>query len=150
MFCCGIGGTLTGITLIDPGKLDCVVGNGLDGTREPLHLAAVFCASGCDMKRQQIAQRVDGHVDLRTLLALPTVIAGTLAALGRGTQRPTIDDCRGRFGLTTAARRSTARRSSTSASKHPAASHRCVCWYTAAQGGRSFGIHRHGAPVFTM
>jgi hypothetical protein len=36
-------------------------------------------------------------MDLRALLALPTVIAGTLAALGRGAQRSTIDDRGGRL-----------------------------------------------------
>jgi hypothetical protein len=48
-----------------------------------------------------------------------------------------------------AASRSTAPRSSASASKHPAASQRCVRWYTAAQGSGSLGSQRQGAPVFT-
>jgi hypothetical protein len=71
-----------------------------------------------------MAQRIDGHVDLRMPPALPTVMAGRLAALGRGAQRSTSEASR-RY-------------------------QRCVCWYTAAQRGRSFGIHRHGAPVFTI
>ena len=35
-------------------------------------------------------------------------------------------------------------------SEEPAASQRRACWYTAAHGGRSCGIHRHWPPVFTM
>jgi len=31
----------------------------------------------------------------------------------------------------------------------PAASHRRACWYTAAHGGRSLGMYRHGDPVRT-
>lgn len=51
---CGVG-SLAGIALVDPGKFDCFVGNGLHGALEPFHLAAVFCACRCDMKRQQMA-----------------------------------------------------------------------------------------------
>ena len=43
------------------------------------------------MKREQIAQRVDGHVDLQVLLAFPTVIAGTLTPRERGAQRSTFN-----------------------------------------------------------
>jgi hypothetical protein len=43
------------------------------------------------VKRQQIAQRVNGHVNRRAPLALPTAIAGTLDGLGLKAQRPTID-----------------------------------------------------------
>jgi len=49
-----------------------------------------------------------------------------------------------------AASRSATRRSSTRALKHPAASQRRACWRTAGQGGRAFGLHRQGAPVFRM
>lgn len=42
-----------------------------------------------------------------------------------------------------AAARNKQRRSWTMASKTPAANQRWVCWYTMAQGGRSWGIMRH-------
>ena len=71
MFGCGVGGSLAGITLIDPGKFDGVVGDGLDGTREPLYLAAVFCAGRLDMKCQQVAQRIDGIWIFEPFLRFP-------------------------------------------------------------------------------
>ena len=55
-----------------------------------------------------MTQRIDGRVDLRAFLAFPTVIPGTLTALGRGAQRPAIDDRGARLGL--AARRQTQHR----------------------------------------
>lgn len=33
-----------------------------------------------------MAQRIEGHVDLRVLFAFPTMIAGPVATLGRGAQ----------------------------------------------------------------
>ena len=45
-----------------------------------------------------------------------------------------------------AAARSTARRSCAAASKQPALSQRIACWCTAAHGGRSLGMARHGMP----
>ncbi len=101
MLGCGIGGALTSIALIDPGDLDLVVGDGLHGARKPFHFTAILGAGRRHMQREQVAQRVDRHVDLRTLLAFATVIAGALAALRRGTQRPAVDDRGGRLGLTT-------------------------------------------------
>lgn len=72
-------------------------------------------------------QRVDRHVQLRALFALAAVVTGTLAALGRGAQRPAVDDRGGRLG------RSSHRQAQNHAqviyqrSKQPAASLRCVC-----------------------
>ena len=48
-----------------------------------------------------------------------------------------------------AATRRTSRRSWAMVSKHPAASHRRACWYTACHGGKSCGRNRHGLPVLT-
>jgi len=67
---CRSGSTFAGIALIDPGKFDAVIGDGLHGPRKPLHLTAILCAGRRDVERQQMAQRIDGHVDLRALLAL--------------------------------------------------------------------------------
>jgi len=44
--------TFAGIALINPGHFDGVVGDGLHGTREALHLAAAFSAGRRDMERQ--------------------------------------------------------------------------------------------------
>lgn len=70
--------------MLDLGKFDGVIDNSLHVTREPLHLATVLSTGRHDMKCQKMTQRIDGHVDLRTLLALPVVIAGALAAFERG------------------------------------------------------------------
>lgn len=95
---CGVGGALTGIALVDIGDVDIVSGDGLHGSGKLFDLATIFGASWCNMKRKQMTQRVYRHVKLRTLLAFATVIAGTLAALGREAQRPAIDDRGGRLG----------------------------------------------------
>lgn len=50
-----ISGTLAAIVLIDPGRFDGILGDGLHGTREALHLAAIFCAGRRDMERQEMA-----------------------------------------------------------------------------------------------
>lgn len=88
---CRGGGTFAGIALIDSGRFDGVVGDGLHGTRKPFYLAAILSAGRRDMECQQIAQRIDGHVDLRTLLAFALVIAVPLAAIGCGAQRAAIN-----------------------------------------------------------
>lgn len=95
---CGIGGALTGIALADIGDVDIVTGDGLYGSGEPFDLATIFGVGWCHMKREQMPQRVYRHVKLRTLLALTAFIAGTFIALGRGAQRPAIDDRGGRLG----------------------------------------------------
>ncbi len=48
-----------------------------------------------------------------------------------------------------AAKRKSARRSCTMSSKVPALIQRWVCWCTVCQGGKSFGIIRHGMPPRT-
>ena len=85
---CGIGGPRAGIALIDIGDVDVVAGDGLHGPREPLDLATILGVGWRHMKREQMAERIDRHMEFRALLALAAIIAGTLATLGRGTQRP--------------------------------------------------------------
>ena len=154
----GVGGTDAGVVLVDISDLDLIAGDGLHGAGEPFHLAAILGAGRCPMKREQMTQRLDGHVDLRALLApfdvaqesLATVIAGALAALRRGAQGSAVDDGGGGFGLAARGQSQHGAPIVHHRPKQPAASQRCVCWYTVAQSGRSLGIHRHGAPVFTM
>jgi len=95
---CGIGGPYTSIALIDLGDVDIVPGDGLHGPRKPFDLATILGAGRRHMKREQMPQRVDRPVEFRSFLALAAVIAGTFATLGRGAQRPAVDDCRGRLG----------------------------------------------------
>jgi hypothetical protein len=62
--------------------------------------------------------------------------------------KPAHDDIPAGFRIKTVTRM-TWRRSWAIASKHPAASHRRACWYTAAHGGRSLGRYRQWPPVLT-
>lgn len=133
------GGSLAGIALIDAGQCDGVVDDYLYDTRKPVHLAAILGTGGREVERQQMAQCVDGHVDLGALLGFPTVITSPLAAFGSRTQRPATIIAAIGLALRPAANRSTARESSTSALKHPAASEPCVCWYTPAPGRQVAG-----------
>jgi hypothetical protein len=102
------------------------------------------------MQRQQIAQGVDGGVDLRALLALGPVIASAPPLSGV--------DCSVRLSTITAVgsgarpvpTRSNTRKSRMIVAKTPAAGWRRVCWYTTHHGGRSCGISRHCSPPQTM
>ena len=98
--------------------------DGLHGTREPFHLAALLRAGRRDMKRDRWPSVSTAMWIFESFLRFPrSWPAGSpLSGVERNVRLP----------------------------KHPAASQRCVCWYTAAQRGRSFGIHRRAAPVFTI
>jgi len=52
------------------------------------------------MKGKQVAQGVDGRVHLRAALAPGPVIARAVPALGRGAERPAVQDRRRRLGAT--------------------------------------------------
>ncbi|ONG58791.1 hypothetical protein BKE38_01800 [Pseudoroseomonas deserti] len=109
--------------------------------------SAIVGAGGRDVQRQQMPQRVDRHVQLRALLPLGPVIPGAGAAFWRGAQRSAVED--GCAGLRFPLRGDTQDAAEVLGQglEAPAASQRCACCYTVAQGGRSFGIQRHGAPV---
>ncbi len=125
----GISGSRAGIALIDIGDVDIVTGHSVHGPREPLDLTAILGTGRRHMQREQV-QRIDRNVQFGSLFAL-VVIARTFNALGRETQCPAVDNDGAGFD-------------------GAPCSQRCVCWYTAAQGGRSFGIQRHGPPVFAI
>ena len=78
----GHGRLLAGVALIDEGDLDARAGGRLHGLGQPGDLSAIIGISGCDMQRQEVAEGIHRHVQLRTLLALGSVVAGPLAALG--------------------------------------------------------------------
>lgn len=108
----------------------------LHGVRQGRHLRPLLLVGRGHHHGQQVAQRVHRQVRLRPPLALMPIVAGTSATAVGWASRPR-------------ATRSRLRRSCTMASKAPAARQRCVCWYTAAQGGRSCGSSRQCTPVFT-
>ena len=88
----GIGGSLPGVALVDIGQFDAVAGLGLDRCGQPLHLGSVFGAGRRDVQGDHMAQRVDGEVQLGALLALGPIVSRPFPTLGRGSQRPAVDD----------------------------------------------------------
>jgi hypothetical protein len=54
----------------------------LHGLRQTPDLGAVVGIGGRDVQVREMAQHVDGQIDLRAFLALGTFVAGALAAFG--------------------------------------------------------------------
>ena len=94
----GLGRLLTGVALVYIGQIDAVPGGGLHGLGQPPDLGAIVRIGGRDVQRQEVAQGVDGQMDLRPLFALGPIIAGPLAALGCRAQGPTVEEGRTRVG----------------------------------------------------
>lgn len=94
-----VGGSLPGVALVDIGQLDGIAGLGLDRSRQPLHLGPVLGAGRRDVEGEHVAEGVHGKVQLGALLALGSVVSRPLAALGRGSQGPAVDDRRTGLGL---------------------------------------------------
>jgi hypothetical protein len=68
--------------LIDEGDLDARARGRLHGFGQLADLSPVIGIGWRDVQRQEVAERVHRHVQLRALLALGSVVAGPLAALG--------------------------------------------------------------------
>ena len=90
-----LGGSLGGlgrdIALIDEGDLDILTGGRLHGFCKAADLGAIVRIGRRDVQSQEMAEGIDGGVDLRALLALGAVVAGPVAALGRGEQRSAVE-----------------------------------------------------------
>ena len=98
-FCARFCGVRSGVALIDKGHLDRASGNGLHILGQGLDLGAVALIGSSDAQRQQVSQRVDRDVNLRSLAPFRSVVSGAGSALGRGLERPAINaDC-GRLAL---------------------------------------------------
>jgi transposase len=95
---CGGGRVGAGVALVDKGDFDALAGGGLDGAGEALDLRPVLFVRRGDVRRQELAERVDGEVQLRALLALGAVVACAVAAFGRRTQGAAVEDRRRRVG----------------------------------------------------
>jgi len=87
---------LAGVALVHEGDLDALAGGGLNRGGELRGLGAVLLVRRRRMRRQEVAQRVDGHVQLRALPSLGAVPARAMPALGRGLQRAAVQDRRRR------------------------------------------------------
>jgi len=121
-------GGFPGIALIDEGDFDVRLGRGLNGLGDAADLGAVVGVGGRDMQGQPMPERVDGQMQLRSLLALGPVVAGPCSAFR--VERSVRLSMTAAVGCSPrpAASRNTARKSSARASKHPARSQRCACW----------------------
>ena len=72
---------LPGIALIDESDLHVLSGLRLNGLGDTADFGAIIRVGGRDMQSQKMAKRVDGQVELRSLLAFGAVISGASAAL---------------------------------------------------------------------
>src|SRR6185503_17650380 len=61
-------GVFPGIALIDEGDFDVRLGRGLNGLGDAADLGAVVGVGGRDMQGQPMPERVDGQMQLRSLL----------------------------------------------------------------------------------
>lgn len=95
------GGLFACITLIDEGQFDALARGLLYGGGETVDLGAIVGGGRRHMKSEQVAERVDGQMQLGALLALGSVIAGPVTAFGRGAQRPAIEHHSRRFARAT-------------------------------------------------
>jgi hypothetical protein len=122
------GGVQAVVALVDVGHVDVCGGGDLHGPGQAADLGVIVGIGRRDGQGQQVSQRIDRQMQLRALLALRPVIARARPAYGRGPQRAAVENGSTRLLGTACGRRSTARRSSASASKQPAAGQRCACW----------------------
>src|SRR5271166_2626301 len=92
---------LPGVALIDECDLHALSGLRLNGLGDTADFGPIIRVGGRDMQSQKMAKRVDGQVELRSLLAFGAVISGASAALRRRAQGPAVDDCGARLRATT-------------------------------------------------
>jgi hypothetical protein len=83
---------LTGVALVHVGQFHVVAGGPLDRLCRALHLGSVLLVDGRHVERKQVANCVNGDVDLGSLPALRPVVPGSVAALGQAQERAAVDD----------------------------------------------------------
>jgi hypothetical protein len=135
--------SVTGIALIHRGDFHRGVRDVLLLLGQLRHLGAILFVCGGDLQGQQVAQNTDGHMPVALPVAFGPIGARAGATFGAGLQGPTFEN--DRRGMCPSAKRHGIRKSSPMASNTSALSQRWVCSYTAAHGGGSFGVTRHGA-----
>ena len=74
-------GLFARIALVDKGNLHGFAGGLLRGLGQLLHLRTILFVCRGDAQCEQMPERIDGNVDLRTLATLVSIVAGALAAL---------------------------------------------------------------------
>src|SRR5271165_2250760 len=83
---------LPGVALIDECDLHALSGLRLNGLGDTADFGPIIRVGGRDMQSQKMAKRVDGQVELRSLLAFGAVISGASAALRGRAQGPAVGD----------------------------------------------------------
>ncbi len=79
----GFGSLLAGIALIDKGERHILAYDILYRLCQTADFLPIADIRGRDVERQQMAERIDRHMDLGATLALGAIIARTGAAFGR-------------------------------------------------------------------
>ncbi len=95
----GFGGVRSGVALIHIRHLDGASGDLLDLRGQCGDLLPVALVGRRHGQRQQVAQRVDRDVDLRSFAPLGPVVACPRTRLGRGLKRTAVDADRSRLAL---------------------------------------------------
>src|SRR5271165_6506267 len=83
---------LPDVALIDESDLHALSGLRLNSFGNTADFGPIIRVGGRDMQSQKMAKRVDGQVELRSLLAFGAVISGASAALRGRAQGPAVDD----------------------------------------------------------
>jgi len=124
----GLCGLWACISLIDEGQFDALARSLLHGGGETSDLGAVVGGGRRHMKREQVAECVNGQMQLGALLALGPIITGPMPAFGRRSQCPAIEQSRCRLGRTTGGQTQKRPRVLSKDLKEPALSQRIACW----------------------
>ena len=85
-----LGRGFAGIALIDIGKLDLRMSDRLHGFGQLADLVAVLGIGRGHLQSEQVTERIDGQMDLRSTLSLGAVVAGPRAAGRRRLDRPAV------------------------------------------------------------
>ena len=93
------GRDIAGIALVDVDQFDVLAGRVLDGLSQRLNLGAILFVGRGDLQRQQLAQGVDGQMELAALLPFVPVVPGSVSTLGCALHGLTIEDGGRRLGI---------------------------------------------------
>jgi len=93
-----LGGIWARVALIDIGQFYMLAGDLLHGLGRCADRCAILLVGRRDVQRQQVAQRIDGRVYLRSLTPLGPIVTGPRARLRRRLQSAAVEDHRSRLG----------------------------------------------------
>lgn len=128
MLLSGLGRHLAGLALVGIGQSNALSGRHLHLFGQGPHLGPVLLVGRRDDSGQQMAERVDGHVDLAALAPLRSVIADSVSASERALQRARIENHGAWLSRACLVQAKTWRKSSVRASNTRASRQRAHCW----------------------